>query len=177
MKSLLTRTNLEEGEYPAYFVPHLRTIPADQSFVRAMEQSLDQLTRWVNQQDDGGLGDYRYAPGKWTVAQVVQHLCDSEHIFTYRALRIARGDETPMEGFDQDAYAVAAGHDLSLQQVIAQLAILRQASLDLFASFPSAALQRRGTASGNAVSARALAWITAGHTYHHARVLKERYTR
>lgn len=121
-------------------------------------------------------GKFRYAPEKWTIKEVIGHIADAERIFTYRALRIARGDQTPLPGFEQDGYVNnGAFGDRTLASVVEEFSAVRKASLALFQSLGDQAWLRRGTASNNEVTVRALAFITAGHELHHARILKERY--
>lgn len=120
--------------------------------------------------------DHRYAEGKWSIRQLVGHVSDAERIFTYRALRIARGDRTPLAPFDENAYADAAGSDRrTLSALAAELKAVREATIALFNSLPDDAWPLTGTASGKTVSVRALAYITAGHAQHHLNILKERY--
>lgn len=119
---------------------------------------------------------HRYAPGKWTIREVIGHLCDSERIFAYRALRIARADETPLAGFDENSYVPAGDFERRpLAEVAAELASVRDATLTLVRGLTPAALARRGTASGHTISARALVFIIAGHERHHLDVIRERY--
>ena len=121
-------------------------------------------------------GGHAYAEGKWTVKDVICHITDAERIFAYRALRIARGDGTPLASFDENAYAAESGaNDRPLDTLLGEFAAVRGATLALLRWLPEAAWTRRGTASGKEVSVRALAWIMAGHAMHHANVLKERY--
>src|ERR1700688_746791 len=121
-------------------------------------------------------GNFRYAADKWTVKEVLGHVSDSERIFTYRALRIARGDLTPMEGFEQDDYVRSGGfNERPLTSLVEEYAFVRGASLALFRSLGKEAWLRRGTANKNEVSVRALAYITAGHELHHRQILEERY--
>ena len=122
-------------------------------------------------------GSYRYAPGKWSVKDVVVHLADVERVMAYRALRIGRGDQTPLPGFDEDAYAAEAAADrLPLAALVEAFAQTRRATLDLFRQFPPGAWDRRGTASGFPVSVRGLGFIIVGHELHHLDVLAERYS-
>ena len=119
---------------------------------------------------------HRYAPGKWTLREVIGHLTDAERVFAYRALRIARGDATPLPGFDHDAYVRAARFERRLlAEILEEFEHLRRSNLRLFGSFDEEDLSRRGTASGHGVSVRALLFITAGHERHHLRVIRERY--
>lgn len=121
-------------------------------------------------------GDHRYAPGKWTVKEVVGHLADSELVFGYRALRFGRGDTTPLPGFEQDDWVPNAGcGERSLAEMVELLRRVRSASLTLFAGFPVEAWRRRGIASEAEVVVSALPWINAGHELHHRRILRERY--
>jgi uncharacterized damage-inducible protein DinB len=120
--------------------------------------------------------DYRYAEGKWSIKQVIGHVSDAERIFTYRALRIARGDQSPLASFDENAYAETAGSDRrTLSALAAELRVVREATVALFNSLPDESWTRTGTASGKTVSVRALAYITAGHARHHLKILRERY--
>jgi hypothetical protein len=121
-------------------------------------------------------GGFRYAKGKWSIREVVGHLIDAERIFSYRALRIARGDATPLPAFDENEYVRAAGSDRrTIADLADELRIARESTVRLFASLADDAWPRRGVASGKEVTVRALAWITAGHARHHLTVLRERY--
>lgn len=124
---------------------------------------------------DPALGGHRYAPGKWTLAQSVQHVIDTERIFGARALRIARGDRTPLPGFDQDPFVEAAGPDRPLADLAAEFERLRASTVDLFASLAPEAADRVGTVSGHPMSARAAGWIIAGHERHHLAIWRGRY--
>lgn len=120
--------------------------------------------------------DHRYAPGKWTVKQVLRHMIDTERVMAYRALRFARNDKTPLPGFEEDDWAREAEvTGLSLAQLRREAALVRESTLALFESLPPDALLRSGTANGNPCSARAAGWIIAGHTLHHLSILNERY--
>jgi hypothetical protein len=120
----------------------------------------------------------RYSPGKWSIRDVIGHLIDTERIFTYRALRIARGDQTPLRGYEQDDYVRTAGADRrtwgSLKE---EFELLRRATVAFYASLEPEAWLRIGTANDRQISVRALAWVTAGHELHHDRVLRQFYLR
>ena len=119
---------------------------------------------------------YRYAPGKWSVTEIIGHLSDAERIFAYRALRIARCDETPLPGFDENAYTPAGEFDRrQLSDVARELKLVRAGTVALFRGLPDEAWGRRGTASDHPVSVRAMAHIIAGHELHHLEVLQTRY--
>lgn len=117
-----------------------------------------------------------YAPGKWTLKEVALHCTDAERVFSYRALRIARGDTTALPGFDENAYAAASGAAVrSMESILDELQSVREATVTLFSGLPADAWTRRGTASGAAVSVRGIAWITAGHLLHHMGIVQDRY--
>jgi hypothetical protein len=117
-----------------------------------------------------------YAPGKWTLKEVVLHCADAERIFAYRALRIGRGDPTELAGWDEQAYAPLSGANArTLESVFDELQSVREATVTLFEGLPEEAWPRRGRANGQPVSVRGLAWITAGHLLHHLEVIQERY--
>ena len=119
---------------------------------------------------------FRYAPGKWSVKELVGHLADAERIFAYRLLRIGRGDATPLPGFEQDPYVEHGNFgQRTLANLGEELEVVRRSTLILYQHLGEDALGRRGTASGHAVTPRALAWIIAGHELHHVEVLKTKY--
>lgn len=122
-------------------------------------------------------GKYRYEDGKWSVKELLGHLLDGERIFAYRVLRISRGDETPIEGFEQDGYIENANSDdRSFAELLEEFTLLRRANMLLFNNLDDAGWARTGTASDSKVSVRALAYIMAGHIEHHLVILKERYS-
>ncbi len=119
---------------------------------------------------------FRYAPGKWSVREVLSHVSDAERVFTYRALRFARADETPLPGFDQERWEpYTNAHDRPIADIVAEFQAVRSASLHLFRSLTPEALRRGGVASENYVSVRGLLYITAGHAAHHLAILSDRY--
>jgi hypothetical protein len=120
--------------------------------------------------------DFRYAPDKWTIRELLCHSIDAERIFAYRALRFARNDKTPLAPFEENDYATQANAEgRSLQKIAAEMAHLRSSTIDLFESFTPEMLMRKGSVNNNELSVIALAFIIAGHETHHCHVLKERY--
>jgi hypothetical protein len=120
--------------------------------------------------------EYRYAPEKWSIKEVVGHLSDVERVMSYRALRVARGDATPLPGFDENAYVPAAAFGRrALGDLAEEFAAVRAATVALFRHLGDEALDRRGTANGKTISARALGYIIAGHELHHVELLRTRY--
>jgi hypothetical protein len=121
-------------------------------------------------------GSFRYAPGKWSVKELLGHLIDSERIFSYRALRFARDDQTPLPGYEQDDYVRGGAFDsVPLDELAQEFASARQATVYLFKHLDGEAWTRRGLANDSPVSVRALAYIIAGHELHHRRVLRDKY--
>lgn len=120
--------------------------------------------------------EYRYAEGKWTIKEMILHIIDTERIFCYRALRIARKDQTSLPGFDQDAYVPPSNaNERSIHSLLDEYKAVRQASITLFDSFREETLMRTGTASNSAISVRALGFILIGHENHHCEIIRERY--
>jgi hypothetical protein len=121
-------------------------------------------------------GDFAYAPGKWTVKEVLGHVADAERVFAYRALSFARGERAALPGFDEKAWTPASGAATrTVRDLLEELGAVRASTLALLRHLPAEAPLRRGTANGREVTVRALAWIIAGHERHHLRVLRERY--
>jgi len=163
-----------DSEYNSYYQPYVKEVP-DAGLLTTLRAQRDSTAAVL-----AGISDkqaaYRYADGKWSVREVIGHVSDAERVFSYRALRIARGDTIDLPGFDENAWMPMAGfEERSMADVAAELRAVRDASLALFGSFSAEAWLRIGSASGHPVSARALAWILAGHERHHLRVLAERY--
>jgi hypothetical protein len=162
-------------EYAPYYGRYIALIPPGADILGQLDRQREEvLTRFRTVPESKGA--HRYAPGKWSVRQVVCHLTDTERIMAYRALRIARADATPLPGFDENAYAPESGADaVPLAELVAEFADVRRASVALFRHLPADAWVRRGTASESPFSVRALAWIIVGHPIHHLGVLRERY--
>lgn len=134
--------------------------------------ALDSLDRTALER----VGDRAYAPGKWTLKAVLQHMIDTERVFQYRALRFGRNDLTPLHGFEQDDFANHAGADRrDLAGLLEELKTVRQSTIHLFSSFPEEALQRSGIASGNEISVLAIGFLIAGHQIHHLNIVREKY--
>ena len=120
--------------------------------------------------------DYIYAPGKWTIKEVLVHIIDDERIYAYRALRIGRGDATPLPGFEQNDYVpYSKANDRSVKSILKEYESVRKATLTLYRSFSDEDLQRKGTANNNVYSVRGLLYHLAGHELHHLNILKEKY--
>lgn len=120
--------------------------------------------------------DYRYADGKWSVKEVVQHMIDGERVFTYRALRFARKDDTPLPGFDENLFAQTAKADKrNWNDLVEEFSALRKASEAMFASFDNEQLEAAGVASESPIYVLGIGFVVAGHVNHHCQIIKERY--
>jgi uncharacterized damage-inducible protein DinB len=163
-----------ENEYAPYYHKYVERVPDDdvRSILRVQLDDTLALLRPLKEEQAG----IRYAEGKWSIRQVVGHLADVERIMGYRALRIARNDQTPLPGFDENIYADTGEFDRrTLRSLLAELEVTRAATAALFHNLPESAWDRRGTANTNSVSVRAIAYIIAGHELHHREILQDRY--
>ncbi|MEX2467893.1 MAG: DinB family protein [Gemmatimonadota bacterium] len=117
-----------------------------------------------------------YAPGKWTLKEVLQHCTDAERIFAYRALRIGRGDTTDLAGWNEETYApMSRANDRTMASLVDEFRTVRESTLSLLEGLPADAWTRRGRADGREVTVRGVVWITAGHLLHHLGIIRERY--
>jgi len=172
MSTLVGRPGADEFDYHyASYVDRVKESDPVDAMARQIEETAALLSR-VSDAD----ALKRYAPGKWSVKEVVGHMADAERIFSYRALRFARADVTPLASFDENAFVPAGGFDRRpIAELVAELQDVRRASLALFRGFDAAAWGRSGTASGKPVSVRAISYIIPGHERHHVAILRERY--
>lgn len=164
----------DRTEAAEYYWSYLDQVPEGDILV-TLEAQLDTVLDLLDaMSEDRSL--HRYAAGKWSGREVMSHINDAERLFSFRAFWFARGFEDPLPSFDQDAAILVAGaDDRSWASHVEEFQTVRAASLTLFRSLPDDAWMRRGTASGNPFTVRALAYICAGHVAHHVRVLRERY--
>ena len=161
-------------EVPAHYVGYIERVPESDpvSVCASQIEETTTLLRGLSEKD----AMYRYERGKWSIKEVVGHLADTERIMAYRALRIARGDVTPLPSFDENAYVPVGKFDSrSLLDLTGELRTVRAATLALFRTLDAEAWQRRGIASGKPISVRALGFIIPGHERHHLHVLRTRY--
>jgi hypothetical protein len=165
----------EVDEYAASFADYVARVAEDEDIEAVLASQLVETLTWLNRIPEVR-GDYRYAPQKWSLKEVVGHLSDTERVFAYRALRIGRGDATPLPSFDDQAYVpeLRAG-DRTLADLVSEWGDVRRATIALCRNFPTEAWQRRGTASDQSITVRALAYVIAGHVRHHLEVLETRY--
>ena len=171
----MTTADLSPDEYHDFYTGYVGQVPPHLDIDAALVESLAQLEVWLARVPESQ-ASYAYALGKWTVAQCLQHVIDSERVFAYRALVFGRGDAGPLPGFDQDAFVEAHGTALPpLAELRKELRLVRETTRRLFGGFRDSALALRGTMSGHVHSVRAVGYVCAGHTYHHVRLYGERY--
>jgi hypothetical protein len=164
----------EANEFADFYANYISKVPGSDVLSVLESQRLQMLQLFAGRSERDG--SFRYAPGKWTVKEVLGHITDTERIFTYRAMRFARADQTPLPGFEQDDYVRSGAFgDRTLGGLIEEFGAVRIASICLFRSFKEDVWPRRGTANEKEVTVRALAFITAGHQVHHRIILEERY--
>lgn len=164
----------QHGEFAPYYDKYISAVSAGDILLTLTSQKTETLKFLAGISKDKA--NFAYAPGKWSVKEVVGHFTDAERIFSYRALRIGRGDKTPLAGYDHDEYVkIGRFAARELSDLTLEFEHVRTATLSLIGQFDFEAWLRRGTATTYEVSTRALAWIMAGHVRHHVNILKELY--
>jgi uncharacterized damage-inducible protein DinB len=164
----------EKHEYAAFYETYVSLVD-EINIVSAMQLQQKELENIFSQiTDEKGL--YAYTEGKWTIKQLLGHLIDSERVFSYRALRIARGDSTPLPGFDQDPYVENGNfNETNVEGLLDEMLHLRKSNILMFSNLTQENWDNIGTASENKITTRALAYIIVGHIRHHVNILKEKY--
>lgn len=164
----------DPSEHAPFYAGYIARVPEGDILDLLVQQMHDTSALLAGLSE--GQGSHRYAPGKWSIKEVVGHIADTERVFAYRALRFARADATPLASFDENAWVAGSGADRrSLRDVAEELLAVRHATVALVRSLTEEAAARSGTASGKTVTVRALVYMTAGHELHHLAILRERY--
>ena len=170
----MTTDQLLPEEFAVYFTPYIK-IAGNGNLQEELEICLHDFIRFV-QNIPLDKFDFRYAEGKWTIKEIIQHIIDTERIFSYRALRISRNDQTPLPGFNENDYVQNTNAATrSIQSLLTEMSVVRQSTLSLFNSFSQEQLARTGIASDNLISTRAIGFIIIGHQKHHQKIFQERY--
>lgn len=165
------------SEFAPYAKAYVDLVDGD-NIVEILSTQIETTEVVVRELEDASASMFAYAPGKWTVNEVIGHLSDSERIFSYRALCVARGDAGPLPGFDEAAYAsMSSANDRSLQELWSELRLARLSSIAMFRGLSREAWSRRGEVNRYSVTVRGLAFHLAGHELHHVKILRERYVR
>ena len=162
------------ADYPEYFGKYINQV-AEEDLTEAFKNQfpkIEHLLRSINEEKAG----YAYAPGKWTLKELLQHIIDAERIFNYRALCFARKETTSLPSFDENLYAGNSNANArSWKSLSNEFIDVRRSTEDLFKSFSNEMLQQKGTANNNAITVLSLGFITVGHVTHHIKVIEERY--
>jgi uncharacterized damage-inducible protein DinB len=169
----MTITPPDPREFNAFYAGYVGKVPAGGPLAMLKSQIavFERLAALPNND-----GNHRYADGKWSVKEVLGHMADAERVFSYRLVRIARGDTTPLAGFDENAWAAVAPHGRrTLAAVVQELIAVRRATISLVESLDETAIANTSVANNHPISARAICWIIPGHAQHHLDVLRERY--
>jgi len=170
----MKRSALNSSEYNSFYQTYIDQLP-DEELITILKNQKEEFIIFLNSLKEEDL-KHSYGKGKWTVAQVLQHLIDTERIFQYRALTIAREDLTPLPGFDQDAYVpVSMANRRSLASYTKEFELVRDAGIALFESFEDQMSEKIGEASKSHLSPRAAGFIAAGHQKHHLLLFKSHY--
>ena len=163
----------DPSEFASFYAGYIGKVPDSGPAPLLKDQigELEKLRALPEQQ-----ANHAYAAGKWTVKELIGHLADAERVFSYRLVRIARGDTTPLAGFDENVWAKTAPHGKrKMSDVVDEMIAIRRSTLALIDSLDETAIGNTGVANNNSVSARAICWIMAGHTKHHLEILREKY--
>lgn len=170
----MTVNDLHAGEYNPYYETYLKKTN-DVTLIEGLQNNMDAILSFLKSIPEGKL-NFQYEIGKWTIKEMLLHIIDTERIFAYRALRIAREDKTFLPGFDQDAYVLPSkANSRSMQSLLDEYKTVRLSSIALFDSFDDKMLLQKGTASDSPISVRAIGFILIGHENHHCEIIKKRY--
>lgn len=172
---MMKRDELPGDEYGKFYAGYVGLVPANETLLGALEDSAERMVEYLKTVPPDK-EDYAYAEGKWTVKECLQHLIDSERVFSYRMLRLGRHDATPLPGYDQDEFAAAAKvENRDLRQLTEEFVGLRSTTQMLAGGLSAEDLAFVGSVSGGRMSGRAMGFIICGHTYHHINLYRERY--
>jgi len=170
----MTQKRPQQGDYALFYENYVSLVPSG-DFLEILRDQRRELVGLLSPLSEDQ-AEFRYAPGKWSIKEVLGHITDAERIFAYRLLCIARGDETPLASFEQDGYIKAGNFSArKLEDLLHEFSMVRESTICLVRSLDDAAWLRRGTASQKEVSVLALAFIIAGHERHHRIILENHY--
>lgn len=174
MLTLMRSTRPGNDEYNPYYNTYISLVPDGDVLITLANQRADALLQFGKLTDEQA--EYRYASGKWSIKEVLGHIIDTERVFGFRALWFAHNSKEALPSMDQEEFSKHGTHGVRpWKDLIAEFDHLRVSTMDMLGHFDEAAWHRRGVASGNEVSVRALGWIIAGHELHHRKVLREKY--
>jgi len=163
-----------ENEFPAYYLPYVKSVP-EGDLLQVLKEHLEETINFFEDISEAD-SHFRYAENKWSIKEVLGHMADTERVMSYRLLRIGRGDETPLAGFNENVYVKGAHTDrLPLKSILEDFTATRNATLTLIQNMPEEAWSKKGIANNTEVTANAVAYIIAGHAIHHSKIIKEKY--
>jgi hypothetical protein len=172
LKKMINRP--EKDEFAPYYLPYVNSVP-EGDIISILTKQLED-TKLLLKEVTEEQGTFRYAPGKWSIKEVVGHMTDTERIMAYRLMSIARGETVSLPGFDESLYvANSSFNDQSFEQLLEHFSVVRESTLVLLQSLNADAWLRTGLANNTGVSVRGVAYIIAGHAMHHCKIIKERY--
>ena len=162
------------SEYPEFYATYIQKVNGD-DLIRSLQEGEKELIQLLGSIAPSKFS-FRYAPGKWSIQEIISHIIDAERVFSYRALRFSRNDATALPGFDENSWVPESNaSNRIMQDIISEYSYVRLATISLFKSFTSEMTLRSGLANGKRISVRALGYAIAGHELHHAMVIRERY--
>jgi len=170
----MNTSDLKANEYHSFYQPYIAAL-GEVELMDMLRRQRKNFPRFIESIPQDKL-QHTYAEGKWTIGEVLVHIIDAERVFQYRALRFARNDDTPLAGFDQDAYVPhSMAKKRTIGDIIKEYKTVRKSTIMLYSSFDKDTLGRMGTASNVDMSVAALGFISCGHQKHHRNILRERY--
>ncbi|WP_343486399.1 DinB family protein [Allomuricauda sp. d1] len=170
----MTIHDLGTDEYGAYYESYIQSNP-NLGLLKCLASTKEEFLELLNSISEEKFR-FSYAEGKWSLAELFQHVIDAERVFQYRAMRFARNDKTPLPGFEQDGYVTASrANEKSIENLRFEFTSVRDATIALFSTLNEEELQRIGIASDTNFSVRALGFIISGHQLHHQKIVRERY--
>jgi uncharacterized damage-inducible protein DinB len=171
---MMTQLRPQPTDYAPYYAKYIALVP-EGDLLATLDEGPQQWTKLLKGFTEPQ-AEFRYAPGKWSIKEVLGHVADTERVFAYRILRIARGDQTPLSGFEQDDYVREGNFSArKLADLLEELSAVRHSTTSLLRSIPGSAWTRRGNANQKEVTVTALSFIIAGHERHHRAILEQHY--
>lgn len=171
---MLNSISKEQLIFAPYYEQYIKLFSGNDILDELLKQHMETI-ELVTSLDDETLTS-AYAPGKWTILDILVHLMDTERIFCYRALRIARGDKQPLSGFDQDNFVINANaNNRKILDIVTEFSVLRSNTIELFKSFTTQMLLQEGVANNNPLNVASIPYIICGHELHHRQIIESRY--
>ncbi len=161
-------------EYHHFYQPYLNQVDLNSTIIDNLQDSLNAVFNLLGNLPEEKI-NYRYAPNKWSIKQLVQHIIDTERVFSYRALAISRKDKTNLPGFDENEYVANTNNNTNFTDLLKEFSLLRKSNIAMFKNFTPEILEQTGNANDAKISVRAIGYIMSGHVLHHLQIIEERY--